>query len=306
MSTTARPAVPAPPPWILPAIAWLALITVAALPEIVAFEMLSQPAVPLFTVKLAILAVLTLIAVIVRSLRAIVPFLIIVGVILAGEWARGELAATPFWDRVTRGSPEVDLLVGQLSRLALTGVLIVTALIVRRRDAGYLYLAPGHIRAPMKAVVWLGFKDDQIRWSRFGWMSALAVGSGTLLFLWLGGGEMMRAAGTQVVRNLPIVLLLATMNAFSEEVTFRSVLLAPLRDVVSPRHAVMMTAVFFGILHFYGVPYGLAGVAMSGFLGWLLGKAMVETNGLFWPWFIHFVQDVLIFSFVLVGLRPGG
>lgn len=35
---------------------------------------------------------------------------------------------------------------------------------------------------------------------------------------------------------------------------------------------------------------------MAGLLGWLLAKSVVETNGIFWAWFIHFVQDIVIFS----------
>jgi hypothetical protein len=68
-----------------------------------------------------------------------------------------------------------------------------------------------------------------------------------------------------------------------------------------------MVAAYFGILHFYGVPYGYVGVFLAGFLGWLLAKSMLETRGLFWAWFIHFWQDVWIFSFMAVGLVvPGG
>ncbi len=35
---------------------------------------------------------------------------------------------------------------------------------------------------------------------------------------------------------------------------------------------------------------------MTGFLAWILGKSMLETRGLLWPWFIHFVPDVVIFA----------
>jgi hypothetical protein len=28
----------------------------------------------------------------------------------------------------------------------------------------------------------------------------------------------------------------------------------------------------------------------------LLAKSVVETNGIFWAWFIHFLQDIVIFS----------
>jgi len=38
-----------------------------------------------------------------------------------------------------------------------------------------------------------------------------------------------------------------------------------------------------------------------------LGKAMLETRGFTWAWFIHFIQDVLIFSFMAAGsISPGG
>jgi uncharacterized protein len=35
---------------------------------------------------------------------------------------------------------------------------------------------------------------------------------------------------------------------------------------------------------------------LAGFLGWLLAKSIVETRGIFWAWFIHFLQDVIIFT----------
>jgi len=54
-----------------------------------------------------------------------------------------------------------------------------------------------------------------------------------------------------------------------------------------------------------GVPYGVIGVTMATFLGWLSGKAMLETRGFFWAWFIHVVQDVLIFSFMAAGSIRG-
>jgi len=39
-------------------------------------------------------------------------------------------------------------------------------------------------------------------------------------------------------------------------------------------------------------------------LGWLLAKSVIETNGIFWAWFIHFLQDIVIFSaFVLAAVN---
>lgn len=53
--------------------------------------------------------------------------------------------------------------------------------------------------------------------------------------------------------------------------------------------------------HYYGAPYGITGVLMAYFLGWFLGKSIIETKGIFWAWMIHFVQDFLIMLFLAFG-----
>jgi membrane protease YdiL (CAAX protease family) len=104
-----------------------------------------------------------------------------------------------------------------------------------------------------------------------------------------------------------VVLVLSSLNAFNEELVYRSSLLAPLVRAVGNRQAHLLTTVLFGIAHYYGVPYGVGGVILAGFMGWFLGKAMLETRGFVWPWLIHVVADVWIFYFVLAGsVTPGG
>jgi len=36
----------------------------------------------------------------------------------------------------------------------------------------------------------------------------------------------------------------------------------------------------------------------TGLLGLLLGKAMLDTRGMGWPWIIHVVLDTIIYFFV--------
>lgn len=106
---------------------------------------------------------------------------------------------------------------------------------------------------------------------------------------------------------LPAILLAVTLNAFSEEVAWKASLLSVLEGPVGPRQAMLMVAAYFGMGHYYGIPYGVIGVTMAFVLGWLLARSMVETRGLFWAWFIHFCQDVIIFSFLASGpITPGG
>jgi hypothetical protein len=60
-------------------------------------------------------------------------------------------------------------------------------------------------------------------------------------------------------------------------------------------------------LGFSGVPYGLVGVGLAWFLGWILARSMLETRGLWWARLIHFLLDVSLFLFMAIGaITPGG
>jgi hypothetical protein len=110
----------------------------------------------------------------------------------------------------------------------------------------------------------------------------------------------------KVLPFLPAVLLAAAMNAFNEEMTYKASFLSVLEEPVGKTQALLLMAAFFGIFHFYGIPYGIIGVIMASFLGWILGKSMLETRGFFWAWFIHFLQDVMIFTFLAIGSITAG
>ena len=53
---------------------------------------------------------------------------------------------------------------------------------------------------------------------------------------------------------------------------------------------------FLFFAHYFGTPSGIFGVVMSGLMGWLLAKSVIETRGLAWALLIHFLQDVVIFG----------
>ena len=132
------------------------------------------------------------------------------------------------------------------------------------------------------------------------------ISLGTLLFLVIARHPSLHIV-LKVTPYFPAVLICAAANAFNEEMTYKASFLAVLEDAVGKKQALYLMAAFFGIFHFYGNPYGIIGVLMATFLGWLLGKSMLETRGVFWAWFIHFLQDVLIFIFLAIGsVSPGG
>ncbi len=49
---------------------------------------------------------------------------------------------------------------------------------------------------------------------------------------------------------------------------------------LGPQQALWLQATFFGLVHWAGNPSGPLGVLLAGFLGWFLGKSVLETRGL--------------------------
>jgi len=119
---------------------------------------------------------------------------------------------------------------------------------------------------------------------------AVAVFLGLGMFVYL----QRHAENATANRGLVMPLVLASMNAFGEEMLYRGVLLAPLLRYFDAGQAVLMTATVFGIAHYYGTPSGLPGIMLTLFAGAVFGYAMVGTRGLAAPWFLHLLPDVVI------------
>jgi len=96
--------------------------------------------------------------------------------------------------------------------------------------------------------------------------------------------------------GLLLVVIFAVSNAFVEEILFRFSFVSVGLDANVSRWIVQgFSALTFGLVHYFGIPSGIPGVLMAGSIGWLLSKSMIETQGFFWAWFIHFLQDVVIY-----------
>jgi len=156
------------------------------------------------------------------------------------------------------------------------------------------FLALGNIAAPAKGVSWLGISDGE-SWLSLGASLSFFITLATSTFVYLqfrksGGGP------KQVVPFIPWVLLFSVTNSFSEEIVYRLGIIVPLVGSIDPAYILIISAAAFGAPHLRGMPNGIVGALMAGLLGWLLAKSMVETNGICWAWFIHFLQDIVIFS----------
>jgi len=155
-------------------------------------------------------------------------------------------------------------------------------------------LAPGDISAPAAGVFWLGISNGE-SWLRLGASLSLVITLATSIFAYLqfrkSGGGLKRLAP-----YVPWIVLFSLSNSFSEEVVYRLGAIVPLLGSVDPALILLVSAVAFGAPHLRGMPSGTVGAVMAGLLGWVLAKSVVETNGIFWAWSIHFLQDLVIFS----------
>jgi hypothetical protein len=238
------------------------------------------------------------------SLRPLRPFLAILLVIFlcgyGGGWNWGLLL-------VVRDSSLGPVLQNQtplslgihLVRLAPALIVIVFLLLLGRRRADF-FLIKGKINALVEPSKLIGSKVTDT-WVKIGSIFAVVFSVVTLSYLILGTRPTLNdfANGLPLI---PVALLIAAINAFNEEFTLRAAPLSELWKVLGKHQALLITAIYFGLGHFYGVPNGVIGVILSTFLGWFLGKSLLETRGFFWAWTIHFVQDAFIFSFFAMGV----
>ena len=287
-------------------LAWAIMLLASLLPEILKREFLGGEGVCLIWTRGAILIVLLALSFFWGPLRPLRAFIALWLVMFAAFQVSAQINfALPFLQKLLGGTTFVKhMQPEQFGKLAVSLIVILALLLFgyRRKQ---LYLTPGKLDAPITPVKWMGFPKPDPWWqfgSQYGFYIALGMG----VVAWLvsrPGPEMF----SRVIPMLPGILLFAALNAFNEEMTYRASMLATLESPTGYKHAWGMSALYFGIAHFYGVPYGWLGIALATFNGWLLGKAMLETRGLFWAWWMHFLQDIVIFIFLAGGaLTPGG
>ncbi len=282
------------------------MLSASILPEILFYETGHTPPPWLTWGRVGVFAVLFAVSLAWPKLRPLRDFLVFwLALFTTTELVARVDFSVPFLQNSLGGSSFVHgLQPQQFGKLAVTAcVLLALALFGYSRKQ--LYLTPGKLDAPITPVKWMGFpKPDP--WPRFGLQYGFYIPLGMALVAYLIG----RPSAVNLAKALPAlpaILIFAALNAFNEEMSLRATMLAALESPVGKYQAWYMSALYFGIAHFYGVPYGWVGIALATFNGWLLGKAMLETRGMLWAWWMHFLQDVAIFVFLAAGvITPGG
>jgi membrane protease YdiL (CAAX protease family) len=155
-----------------------------------------------------------------------------------------------------------------------------------RRDQFFLHM--GSLSEPMLPL--------RVRWS----VVAPAFAVIAAMFAW-GFAGLSGAVAPNSAAMARVAVMLAAMNAFQEEFIYRNVIAGALRTNFGVGQAVAVSSFIFGIGHWNGLPAGVPGVLMTLALGVVTGTAMVQTKGIFWSWFMHFVPDCVLFYYWGIG-----
>lgn len=280
-------------------VAWFAVIIASALPEIIWQESGHRVSIWLLAAQCVLPALAGIVVLRFGRLRILARFLLALaglrlGWNFVGPWIAGTDLVRGWLEGAHWG---VRLYINQA--LPFAGAFLVSLTLIgsgiTRRD---LFLCRGNLAAPAQPIPFLGLRKP-IPWTVFGPALLVVFGVALPLFLYFTVHPDFTAGG-HILRFLPWILLVAALNAANEEFQFRNVLLAHLRNAVAPAEAVLLTAVLFGLGHYYGQPSGPIGVVMAGIAGWVWARSMIETRGFAWAFFIHMVQDIVIFSFLAV------
>ncbi len=251
----------------------------------------------MFWGKVGVLGFLLIVCVAWKQLRLLWQFATVMLVFYLALAASTSIGNIPAWKARFAGS-QVSFTTGYLGLyIRDTGVAlaVILALFLMKRHLAAFFLTKGQIDAPVQPVRWLGMKPGG-SWRTFGWIVTAIAAVGTLGAA-ASGLPLSPPVLMKALPLLPAGILFAAINAFNEETYYRTTLLSTLHGVIGTNHTLLINAVFFGMAHYlYGSPSGVLGFLMAGFLGWLLGKSMLETKGIGWAWVMHFIMDVIIFA----------
>lgn len=293
-------------PGSLALIAWPAMLLISLLPDILFKELTGSLPPWLFWAKNAFLAAAILTGLAWKPLGSLRLFFSVVLALHLLEWGVDRLlTALQYQSWLSGAAPFIqDVGSVQIARV-ITALGMVLVMLILLGSPRRFFLVKGNLGARAQPIPFLLTKPPT--WRTLGPAIAGAMSLGLIVFVFVLGRPPSLSGFSQVLPLLPFVLLFAAANAFGEEMLYRAPWLAALETPIGPAHALLLTAVYFGIGHFYGVPYGILGCIMAFIPGWLMGKAMLETRGFLWPWIIHFCMDAVIFFAIALGsVTPGG
>ena len=184
----------------------------------------------------------------------------------------------------------------------LLGTIIFLLLLwLTKRTTFEEYFRKGNISAEIHPEPLIGIKPkSNENWLHLGLNFSIIISGVTTLVIYFQLIKGIEISLGSLLNILPFSILFALSNSFVEESITRLGVIVVFKGLIKERKIPFVSALIFGTVHYWGNPGGFLGVLVAGFLGWFLTKSILETKGFFWAWLIHFLQDVIIFSALLL------
>lgn len=280
----------------------ITILTLVAslLPEIIFREIIGFVPEGLYLARLIILVVAGVVSYSLKH-KKITNYLIVLSIIVSSEILTRMIYFSNFW----QSTFDMNSFIGNFGASILLKVIgtipVVFILIVLFKSFKAVYLVKGNLSSKSDEIKWLGIKKDSISWGKLSIISSILISFGTILLVIVTvTGSSVNLNMNNLAKYFPIAVIFALINSLCEGIVFRSALLGSLKNTLTKSQSIYIAALIFGIGHYYGAPSGILGVAMSGFLGWYMLRSMFETEGFVTSWIIHFMQDLVIFSTILL------
>jgi hypothetical protein len=198
----------------------------------------------------------------------------------------------------------LNTLMNYLTPTLILSLLIVMVTALQTKFQSIKLLSITRIDGAVRPEPWIGIsKKNKDSWKKVGLSFTIVISIVTAMVIYyqVFQTEMVQ---TFTLESFLLILLFALTNSFIEEVTFRHTFASIVEyHKLNPYISQALSALTFGIIHYFGVPSGIPGVLMAGFIGWFLSKSIHETKGFFWAWLIHFIQDVIIMTALFLTLN---
>ena len=278
-------------------VAW-AVALLLTVPEIVLRAFMGADTSWMLPARIALLTAsvaLTFTWSLIRPLRGMLTIFLVIYGVEAGLFLT-VLPGTQVYQDVFGADANIAFFGERLMRIGAVVVMLVVLLRMglNRRD---FYLAVGDVNAIAPAMR-IPAKPEP--WTKFG--RNYAVISVGLLLVFLIPAMQPSLADLSIGLVL-FAAVCAAMNSFAEEFLYRAALIPHVLPHFGKNATLLLLPVWFGLAHWFGVPSGLTGVILAAIGGWFFTRSMIETSGIAWAWFLHFLAD---FTVYLVLLLAGG
>ena len=277
-------------------LAW-AIVLLLTVPEIILRAFMRVDTSWMLLARIGLLAgsfALTFVWPLVRPLRGMLVVFLVIYVVEAWLFLTA-IPQSQIYRNAVGDDPNLAFFGERLMRIGAVLVMLVVLLLMglRRHD---LYLAVGDLKATAEPTR-LKIPHRPEPWTTFGRNYAI-ISVGLLLFFLIPALKPSLADFS--VGLLLFAAVCAAMNSFAEEFLYRSALIPQVLPLFGKGATLMLVPAWFGLAHYFGVPNGLTGVLLAGVGGWFFAKSMIETRGIAWAWFLHFLADFTVYLLLLL------